>query len=90
MAAAPPRRDLAGRQVKASGAGQALELGWRRHGIVDLAPVDYFELVGRKTGAFEAHFTRDFEALDPKYPADKASHCGHAVEKPPKCQGIIP
>jgi hypothetical protein len=31
-----------------------------------------------------------FEALDPKYPMDKASHCGHAVEKPPKCQGIIP
>jgi hypothetical protein len=31
-----------------------------------------------------------FEALNPKYPADKGSHCGHAVEKPPKCQGIIP
>lgn len=29
--------------------GQALELGWRRHGVVELAPVDYFELVGRKT-----------------------------------------
>ena len=25
-----------------------------------------------------------FEALDPNYPMDKGSHCGHAVEKPPK------
>jgi hypothetical protein len=31
-----------------------------------------------------------FEGLNPKYPMDKGSHCGHAVEKPPKCQGIIP
>lgn len=29
--------------------GQALELGWRRHRVVDLTPVDYLELVGRKT-----------------------------------------
>ncbi len=29
--------------------GQALELGWRRHGVVDLTPLDYLELVGRKT-----------------------------------------
>ncbi|HEU5484394.1 MAG TPA: polyprenyl synthetase family protein [Microlunatus sp.] len=29
--------------------GQALELGWRRHGVVDLTVVDYLELVGRKT-----------------------------------------
>jgi len=29
--------------------GQALELGWRRHGVVDLTDVDYLELVGRKT-----------------------------------------
>lgn len=29
--------------------GQALELGWRRHTVVDLSEVDYLELVGRKT-----------------------------------------
>ena len=29
--------------------GQALELGWRRHTVVDLTEVDYLELVGRKT-----------------------------------------
>lgn len=29
--------------------GQALELGWRRHAVVDLTPLDYLELVGRKT-----------------------------------------
>jgi geranylgeranyl diphosphate synthase type II len=29
--------------------GQALELGWRRHGVVELTDVDYLELVGRKT-----------------------------------------
>lgn len=29
--------------------GQALELGWRRHGVVDLTETDYLELVGRKT-----------------------------------------
>ena len=29
--------------------GQALELGWRRHGVVDLSALDYLELVGRKT-----------------------------------------
>lgn len=29
--------------------GQALELGWRRTGAVDLTEVDYLELVGRKT-----------------------------------------
>ena len=29
--------------------GQALELGWRRHTVVDLTPLDYLELVGRKT-----------------------------------------
>ena len=29
--------------------GQALELGWRRHAVVDLTPSDYLELVGRKT-----------------------------------------
>lgn len=29
--------------------GQALELGWRRHAVVDLTEVDYLELVGRKT-----------------------------------------
>ena len=29
--------------------GQAMELGWRRHGVVDLTPLDYLELVGRKT-----------------------------------------
>jgi geranylgeranyl diphosphate synthase, type II len=29
--------------------GQALELGWRRHAVVDLDQVDYLELVGRKT-----------------------------------------
>jgi len=31
-----------------------------------------------------------FEALNPGSPQDKGSHCGHAVEKPLKCQGIIP
>jgi hypothetical protein len=31
-----------------------------------------------------------FEALNPRAPQDKGSHCGHAVEKPLKCQGIIP
>jgi geranylgeranyl diphosphate synthase type II len=29
--------------------GQALDLGWRRHNIVDLRPEDYLRLVGRKT-----------------------------------------
>jgi len=29
--------------------GQAMELGWRRHAVVDLKPLDYLELVGRKT-----------------------------------------
>ena len=29
--------------------GQALELGWRRHAVVELTEVDYLELVGRKT-----------------------------------------
>ena len=29
--------------------GQAIELGWRRHAVVDLTPLDYLELVGRKT-----------------------------------------
>jgi hypothetical protein len=31
-----------------------------------------------------------FEANNPGYPMDKGSHCGHAVEKPPKCQGLTP
>lgn len=31
-----------------------------------------------------------FEALNPNHPEDRASHCGHALEKPAKCQGIIP
>ena len=30
-----------------------------------------------------------FESLDPRYPMDKNSHCGHATE-PAHCQGIIP
>jgi hypothetical protein len=30
-----------------------------------------------------------FESLDPRYPMDKGSHCGHATE-PAHCQGIIP
>ncbi|MDN5804441.1 MAG: polyprenyl synthetase family protein, partial [Microlunatus sp.] len=35
--------------VRQATEGQALELGWRRHAVVDLAAVDYLELVGRKT-----------------------------------------
>jgi hypothetical protein len=31
-----------------------------------------------------------FEARNPNVPQDKGSHCGHAVEKPPKCQGLTP
>jgi hypothetical protein len=31
-----------------------------------------------------------FEANNPGFPMDKGSHCGHAVEKPPKCQGLTP
>jgi hypothetical protein len=30
-----------------------------------------------------------FESLDPRYPMDKGSHCGHAIEAA-HCQGIIP
>jgi hypothetical protein len=30
-----------------------------------------------------------FESLDPRYPMDKGSHCGHATEAA-HCQGIIP
>ena len=30
-----------------------------------------------------------FESLDPRFPMDKGSHCGHAIEKA-HCQGIIP
>lgn len=35
--------------VQQTTAGQALELGWRRHAAVDLTTTDYLELVGRKT-----------------------------------------
>ena len=30
-----------------------------------------------------------FESLDPRFPMDKGSHCGHAIEAA-HCQGIIP
>jgi type 1 glutamine amidotransferase len=43
---------------------------WRADAILHKGGVpaanQAIELLGRKTGAFEAHFTRDFEALDPK------------------------
>lgn len=35
--------------VRQTTEGQALELGWRRHRVVDLTATDYLELVGRKT-----------------------------------------
>ena len=35
--------------VRHSIEGQALELGWRRHRVVDLQPEDYLVLVGKKT-----------------------------------------
>jgi hypothetical protein len=31
-----------------------------------------------------------FESTNPNNTKDRASHCGHAVEKPLKCQGLIP
>jgi geranylgeranyl diphosphate synthase, type II len=35
--------------VRKTTEGQALDLGWRRHNVVDLRPEDYLWLVGRKT-----------------------------------------
>lgn len=37
------------RMARESGEGQALELGWRRDNVVDLAEADYFEMVLKKT-----------------------------------------
>ncbi len=37
------------RMGRESAEGQALELGWRRDNVVDLADVDYFEMVLKKT-----------------------------------------
>jgi geranylgeranyl diphosphate synthase type II len=37
------------RMARESGEGQALELGWRRDNVVDLADADYFEMVLKKT-----------------------------------------
>jgi type 1 glutamine amidotransferase len=43
---------------------------WRADAILHktgaAAATEAIELLGKKTGAFEAHFSRDFEALDPK------------------------
>jgi geranylgeranyl diphosphate synthase, type II len=35
--------------VRVTTEGQAMELGWRRHNAVDLAPADYLSLTGKKT-----------------------------------------
>jgi geranylgeranyl diphosphate synthase type II len=37
------------RMIRQTTEGQALELGWRRHNVVDLRPVDYLRLTSKKT-----------------------------------------
>jgi geranylgeranyl diphosphate synthase type II len=37
------------RMIRQTTEGQALELGWRRHNVVDLRPADYLRLTSKKT-----------------------------------------
>jgi hypothetical protein len=46
--------------------------------------------VATKTWKLDCRVEQCFETLNPKYPMDAKSHCGHAVEKPLKCQGLVP
>jgi hypothetical protein len=46
--------------------------------------------VNTKTWNLRCRVEQCFESRNPKYPADGPSHCGHAVEKPPKCQNLVP